>query len=406
MTTSKQEITDNAKGKYFIVVPNMADDDLSPYEMRLLVHYIRVAWRTGKCWEGIRKTAKITQMSVGMVTKTRNELEKLGYIRVKHREDDTCVIVIVDRMTENVARYANETEESDGDEFAAPSGKRSQKRTGVHDTRQGVHEVNTSELEGVHEVKQRRYKTKEEEKESLPAASASSASTWVIGETAFPLTAAERLETTDVSHTHTSADMPVNQSSAAMAETPPASKQDVAHKNAPAPLSPQDAAAPLSPLAVTGDEVKAEKAMKKTTRSEKQLARDEATRIAMNALAQAMGVTLAKADEKRYAQIANTLVGSGITYAEFELYVKRIRLKAKEQNNWEVTPDSLINKGRITEYITARDKHRADQQAGRAHGQFGASTGTAQYHRAAVIERPREVSADVLDALLGRENVS
>jgi DNA-binding MarR family transcriptional regulator len=183
---TKQYLADPTKGKYFTQVLNMADDDLGPYEMRLLIRYIRVAWKTGKCWEGVRRTSKITQMSVGMVTKTRNRLEELGYIKVKHRPDDTCVIVIVDRMAENVARYANEVDETEDDEFAAPSRKRARTTGSVHgvNTRssgeQGVHVVNTPELDSVHGVNERIYITKEEEpkkniKETTLSASAESA---------------------------------------------------------------------------------------------------------------------------------------------------------------------------------------------------------------------------------------
>lgn len=100
----KDQITHEATpAKYFHQMLNMADDDLNPYQYRLLGHYIRV----GECWKSVRRTAKDAKISVGMVVKTRNELVDLGYIRVQHRDDDTCLVTVIDRMTENVARYAN-----------------------------------------------------------------------------------------------------------------------------------------------------------------------------------------------------------------------------------------------------------------------------------------------------------
>jgi hypothetical protein len=300
---TRQYAVDPSKGKYFTQVLNMADDELGPYQMRLLVHYTRVAWKSGKCWEGVRTTARITRMSSGMVTKTRNELENLGYIRVKHRDDDTCVIVIVDRMAENVARYANQADIEDPDDFDAPSGKRSCGE-------QGVHVVNTSKHEGVHVVNERRYRTN---KKTLAAS---------------------------------------NEDRAITPETPSveASENDATQEH-----SSQGLAAPRK-------------------RSAKQLARDEAATIAMNALAAAMGVTLAKSDEKRYSQIAQTLVSSTITYAEFDLYVKRLRAKAVLEGNWSVTIESLLKNGRPSEYVTAREAYRKSQQQGDVQGAWGSQT--------------------------------
>lgn len=180
---TKQHLIDPTKGKYFSQVLHMADDDLGPYEMRLLIRYMRVAGRSGRCWEGIRATAEVTQMSTGMVTKTRNRLEELGYIKVKHRKDDTCIIAIVDRWAENIARYAHEVDEMEDDEFETPTLNRKRTTGSVHvvnprsSGEQGVHVVNTSELESVHGVNERIYITKEEEpkknkKKELPSAPA------------------------------------------------------------------------------------------------------------------------------------------------------------------------------------------------------------------------------------------
>lgn len=105
--------------KYFHIIPNCYDDDLGPYEYRLIGHYKRV----GVSWEGTRKVAGKCQMSVAMVSKTRKTLVTKGLIRVemltrkeladrglvsdKKPDDKTkiCVVSVVDVTKQNVARY-------------------------------------------------------------------------------------------------------------------------------------------------------------------------------------------------------------------------------------------------------------------------------------------------------------
>ena len=117
--------------KYFATIPHMADDDLDPYQYRLYGHYKRVCGQDGECWESVKTTATKCKMSTGMVTKTRNELQEMGYIKVSkgETENSTCTITILDRWAENMTRYS----------------KRSQ-------SEQDVHTVNAS----VHTMKQRR----------------------------------------------------------------------------------------------------------------------------------------------------------------------------------------------------------------------------------------------------------
>ena len=136
--TKKDHIHDDGRvGKYFTTLYNMADDDLNPYQYRLLGHYKRVCGETedGACWESTRTTAKKCQISVGKVASTRRELEAMGYVAIETRGDDTLRITMIDRMAENVARYT----------------KRSSGEHSVHEVNTSVHTVNT----GVHEVKQR-----------------------------------------------------------------------------------------------------------------------------------------------------------------------------------------------------------------------------------------------------------
>lgn len=105
--------------KYYHVMLNMYDDDLDPYEYRLLGHYKRV----GYTYQGTRKIAEICRMSVGQVSKARKALTAKGFIRVelltaKSLRDSgitldrsvanstkICVVTVVDKMAENIERY-------------------------------------------------------------------------------------------------------------------------------------------------------------------------------------------------------------------------------------------------------------------------------------------------------------
>lgn len=112
---SEQQLTDRGKfGKYFTQMYNMADDDLNPYQYRLLAHYKRVCGEdnSGVCFESTRTTAKICQMSTGKVSKVRWELVDLGYIEYHEAEGtDAIAIIVLDRMLENVQRYVERNEQ-------------------------------------------------------------------------------------------------------------------------------------------------------------------------------------------------------------------------------------------------------------------------------------------------------
>lgn len=346
---TKQQVSDPSKGRYFLQMLNMSDDDLSPYQFRLLGHYIRVAAKTGKCWEGVRKTAQITQMSVGMVTKTRNELVTLGYIRVKHREDDTCVIVIVDRMAENIARYAHEAVADEADEFDAPTGKRSSGEQGVHTVREGVHHMNTLEGSSVHVVNERIQEPIVEPKKNKKILASVDAQV----SNPFERTVADEADEyipLPQGETQKSA-----RAEKAKGTTNLSSRQgnrENATPTATTPQTPPIAARP--PLSPDG----------KKPRSAKQLANDEAKKAAANALAQAMGIVLVKSDEIRCAQIASTLIASTIPSEEFNLYVRRLKQKAALEGGWTVTIESLLKNGRPSEYVTAREKSRQNGRTG------------------------------------------
>lgn len=139
MTDIPQQVNDDSDlRRFFAIMEHMAEDDLGLYEYRLLGHYKRVCGANGgQCTEGIRTTAsRIKGMSVGKVSEARRELERLGWINVvvhTHTSEagktviDGLSITLVDRMAENVARYAK----------TCSSGE----QVGVHGTNTGVQQV-------------------------------------------------------------------------------------------------------------------------------------------------------------------------------------------------------------------------------------------------------------------------
>lgn len=96
--------------KYFTQMLNMAEDDLDPFQYRLLAHYIR--WYDGKPYpESIRQTASATKMSVNKVQSALDELSALGYLEVyrptqqEARNGATIKVKVIDRWMENINRY-------------------------------------------------------------------------------------------------------------------------------------------------------------------------------------------------------------------------------------------------------------------------------------------------------------
>lgn len=104
---TEQTIIDGGN-KYFHFMLNMADDDLDPYQYRLLGHYRRVCGQGGICFELTTTTAKKTKMSGGKISSVRWELVALGYINI-HECDGTeaIAITLIDLMPENVMRYSS-----------------------------------------------------------------------------------------------------------------------------------------------------------------------------------------------------------------------------------------------------------------------------------------------------------
>lgn len=175
---------DNSKRKHYRTeIPNMADDDLGPYEYRLYAHYKRVCGDLGECWESVRTTADKTQMSVGKVSSVRRWLVDEGWLEEFENGKLTLGIRVVDRWDENLSRYQRSPHEQDEDRGVHHMNTNADERSpdehsgederspheqspeSVHHMNAGVHDMNKS----VHHMKQRRTYKKEPIKNIPPA---------------------------------------------------------------------------------------------------------------------------------------------------------------------------------------------------------------------------------------------
>lgn len=86
---------------HFAMIPYMADNELNPYEMRLLVHYVRRAGENLSCWEGTDESARICQMDARKVRETRKSLMDRGYIYIEERAGKTPLITVVNIWDKN-----------------------------------------------------------------------------------------------------------------------------------------------------------------------------------------------------------------------------------------------------------------------------------------------------------------
>ena len=106
--TEQQLLTDSSDlRKYRTELPNMADDDLDPFQFRLYAHYKRVCGASnGTCYEGVRTTAEKTKMSAEKVIATRQWLADNGWIELEQGVKGVFQITIIDRWAENFVRYS------------------------------------------------------------------------------------------------------------------------------------------------------------------------------------------------------------------------------------------------------------------------------------------------------------
>lgn len=114
--TNEQQVIDGSElqHRYYHQMLNMAEDDLDPYQYRLLGHYLRWVGHGGKKKESLRQTADGCKMSSNKTRDARQELADLGYVRLKHptkaeqHRGQPVVVTVVDRWIENILRYAPE----------------------------------------------------------------------------------------------------------------------------------------------------------------------------------------------------------------------------------------------------------------------------------------------------------
>ena len=105
-----QQITDAGDlRKYRIELPNIADDDLDPFQFRLYGHYKRVCGAGGgECRESVRTTATNCKMSAEKVISTRQWLADNGWISLNQDDKNIYHITITDRWPENFVRYSEQ----------------------------------------------------------------------------------------------------------------------------------------------------------------------------------------------------------------------------------------------------------------------------------------------------------
>lgn len=99
--------------KYFHMLLNMAEDDLDPFEYRLLGHCIRWAGQGGTLPKSTRQLATACKMSANKVRDALQSLKAQGYIQYttpseeERRRRVPTAITVLDRWAENIARYQN-----------------------------------------------------------------------------------------------------------------------------------------------------------------------------------------------------------------------------------------------------------------------------------------------------------
>lgn len=145
---SKQVNDQSSMHRYRTEIPNIIDDmDLSVYAFRLYVKLKRVAGDDGKCFYTTRQLAELCRMSVGAVSKAKQELVDADLIRVE--SDGKWVrdnITIVDLWPANFAYFAQEKEQNacSPHEQTAPS-PCSPHEHPVHTVNTPVHHMNAKE---------------------------------------------------------------------------------------------------------------------------------------------------------------------------------------------------------------------------------------------------------------------
>lgn len=110
---SEFEITDEGDPrKYYAQIPNLIDDmNLSVYAYRLYGHLKRVAGDTGKCFQSTKTLADACKMSMGSISKAKQELIDAGLIILETKHDkkkgyDYHEIRLIDIWAQNMIAYS------------------------------------------------------------------------------------------------------------------------------------------------------------------------------------------------------------------------------------------------------------------------------------------------------------
>src|SRR5271170_2959223 len=97
-----------SRSAYFVMMPHIDDEDLGPFEYRLLGHIRRKAGLDGVCNESMQTLAKNTRMGVARARAAIRELKRLGRIQVEYpAEVATPHLYPIDVMAENLRRIPN-----------------------------------------------------------------------------------------------------------------------------------------------------------------------------------------------------------------------------------------------------------------------------------------------------------
>lgn len=130
----------------------MIDDmDLSVYAFRLYVRLKRVTGDSGKCFYSTRQLAEQCNMSVGAISKAKQELSEKELIRVERDGKwDRDNITIIDMWPANFAYFARETTDAacsphEQEQEAVCSPHEQAEAPPVHHMNAPVHHMNTKE---------------------------------------------------------------------------------------------------------------------------------------------------------------------------------------------------------------------------------------------------------------------
>jgi hypothetical protein len=115
LNTDGQNISsERQEPTFYAMIPKMAIQDLTPYELALYTVYKQTASDHGVCFKSNATLAKEAHMSVSRMKEARKALEEKGYIRVKYTEDEAGIIntppdiTIIDIWGQNHKRFALE----------------------------------------------------------------------------------------------------------------------------------------------------------------------------------------------------------------------------------------------------------------------------------------------------------